>query len=180
LVFWSIHGVAHPGIQATCRMILTCFIWPGMQADVASWCRDCVACQWAKVTKQPWSLVQAIPIPPQRFSHMHVDLVGPLSASNDVTMYRITMIDWITHWLEAVPFRASRPPPAWKFSFLLGLQFWHARDRHVGQRYAVLFGLVSIILQRPQYEAQNDNFLPPTSHWPHRTDSYAAEGRTTD
>ncbi len=52
LVFKLIHGVAHPGVRATWRMITTHFVGPGMQADIASWCRDCVACQRAKMTKQ--------------------------------------------------------------------------------------------------------------------------------
>jgi hypothetical protein len=64
LVFKAIHEVAHPGIRATRRMIAARFLWPGMLTDVASWCRDCVACQRAKVTKQPRAPVQAIPIWP--------------------------------------------------------------------------------------------------------------------
>jgi hypothetical protein len=39
-VFWSIHGVAHPGVRATRRMIAARFVWPGMRTNVAAWCRD--------------------------------------------------------------------------------------------------------------------------------------------
>ncbi len=65
-----------------------------------------MACQRAKVTKQPRSPVQAIPIPSKRFSNVHVDLVGPFTASEDGFMYLITMVDRTTRWLEAVPLKS--------------------------------------------------------------------------
>jgi cleavage and polyadenylation specificity factor subunit 1 len=105
MVFKSIHGVAHPGIRATRRMVAARFVWPNMRADIASWCRDCVACQRAKVTKQPRASIQPIPIPRRRFSHVHVDLVGPLPASEDGYVYVMTMIDRTTRWLEAAPLK---------------------------------------------------------------------------
>jgi hypothetical protein len=87
------------------RMITACFVWPGMRVDIASWCRDCVACQRVKVTKQPRASVQPIPIPFRRFSHVHIDLVGPLPASEDRYMYIMTIVDQTTRWLEAVPLK---------------------------------------------------------------------------
>ncbi len=63
MVFNAIHGVAHPGIRANRRMMAARFLWPGIQSDIAIWCRNCVACQWAKVTRQPWAPVQPSPSP---------------------------------------------------------------------------------------------------------------------
>jgi hypothetical protein len=62
-----------------------------MRADIASLCRDCVACQLVKVTKQPRAPIQPIPIPPRRFNHVHVDLVAPLPVSEDGFMYIMTI-----------------------------------------------------------------------------------------
>ena len=42
-----------------------------------------------------------IPVPGCRFSHMHVDLVGLLPASEGC-MYLFTIIDCTTRWAEAV------------------------------------------------------------------------------
>ncbi len=69
-VFTAIHGLAHPGIRATRRLVAARFVWPGLATDVEAWCRDCVECQRAKVTRQPAAPVQPIPVPSRRFSHL--------------------------------------------------------------------------------------------------------------
>jgi cleavage and polyadenylation specificity factor subunit 1 len=79
------------------------FVWKGCNKNVAEWCRDCQHCQRGKITKQATAAVQPIPIPGRRFSHVHVDLVGPLPVSKEGYKYLFTMIDRSTRWLEALP-----------------------------------------------------------------------------
>jgi hypothetical protein len=48
-----------------------------MATDVAVWCRDCQLCARGKASPQHTAPFQSIPIPERRFTHVHVDLVGP-------------------------------------------------------------------------------------------------------
>jgi transposase InsO family protein len=104
-VFAAIHGLAHPGIRATRRLVAARAVWANMKADVGRWCRDCQQCSRGKSSSQAAAPVQPIPVPQQRFSHIHVDLVGPLPVSAAGYSYLFTAIDRSTRWLEAVPLK---------------------------------------------------------------------------
>jgi transposase InsO family protein len=103
-VFSAFHSLAHAGTRATRRLIAARAVWRGMNSDVASWVLDCQQCCRGKVTGQPAAPVQPIHVPGKGFSHVHVDLVGPLPVAEDGSTY-ITMMDRSTRWLEAVPLR---------------------------------------------------------------------------
>jgi hypothetical protein len=51
-----------------------------------------------------------IPIPSRRFSHIHIDLVGPLPSSQGHT-HILTVMDRTTRWAEAVPLPSTSAPP---------------------------------------------------------------------
>ena len=102
-VFNSLHSLAHPGIRASRRLISSRFVWRGLAADVGQWCRECAACQKAKITTQPTAPIHPIPVPARRFSHIHVDLVGPLPVSAGGHSHIMTFIDRSTRWVEVIP-----------------------------------------------------------------------------
>jgi hypothetical protein len=99
-VFNQLHGIVHPGVRATRRLLAARFVWPAMAADVAVWCRDCVACNRAKVTRHVQAPVQQMEVPRRRFSHIHVDLVGPLPVSKEGFTHLFTVVDRSTRWPE--------------------------------------------------------------------------------
>jgi transposase InsO family protein len=105
-VFEAFHGLAHAGTRATRRLIATRAVWRGMNSDVTAWIRDCQHCNRAKVTSQPAAPVQPIELPAKRFSHVQLDLVGPLPVTEDGSTYLLTMVDRSTRGLEAVPLRS--------------------------------------------------------------------------
>jgi len=47
--------------------------------------------------------VHPIQVPTNRFSHVHIDLMGPLLVAEDGSTYILTMVDGSTRLLEAVP-----------------------------------------------------------------------------
>jgi transposase InsO family protein len=101
-VFDSLHGMAHPGVKATKRLVSARYVWPNLAADVATWCKQCVGCQRGKVIRHVHLPPEQIPIPTRRFSHIHVDLVGPLPPSQGY-QYIFTIVDRTSRWVEAVP-----------------------------------------------------------------------------
>jgi transposase InsO family protein len=67
-----------------------------------------------QVSRQPGAKVHRhvslqaahIPVPVRRFSHVHVDLVGPLPSSSRFA-YLFTIVDRTTRWPEAVPLAST-------------------------------------------------------------------------
>jgi hypothetical protein len=101
-IFAHFHNVAHPGRLASCRIISSRFVWRGLSSDVTAWARGYLACQRGRIHRHTRLAPQPIPIPQRRFSHLHVDLVGPLQYSNNFN-YIFTIIDRTSKWMEAIP-----------------------------------------------------------------------------
>ena len=102
-VFAAFHDQAHPGAKATRRLMGDRVVWPCMNKDITEWVADCQECARSKVTRQPAAAIQPIPVPQQRFSHIHVDIVGPLPISKEGYRFVFTIIDRASRMLEAVP-----------------------------------------------------------------------------
>ena len=98
-VFDAMHGIAHPDMGASRRLILARYVWKRAAADMITMACACLTCQRGKVTKR-------IPVPSQHFSHVHVDLVGLLPASDGFT-YLFTVIERTTRWAEAIPLQST-------------------------------------------------------------------------
>ena len=105
-VFDSLHGLSHPGIRATQKLVTSRFVWPDINADVCRWARSCIQYQRAKVHKHTVTPQSKFPVPDARFDVVHIDLVGPLPPSKGFT-YILTCIDRFTRWPEAIPLTSS-------------------------------------------------------------------------
>ena len=55
-VFDAIHGLSHPSIRSTCKLIAAKFVWHGLAKQVRDWAKACIPCQRSKIhrhTKTP-------------------------------------------------------------------------------------------------------------------------------
>jgi hypothetical protein len=105
-VFEHLHGTAHSGRRVTRRLISSRYVWKGLSTDVTAWAKACLGCQWAKVHCYVQVPPQHILVPTRCFSHIHVDLVGPLPPSKGFT-YLFTIIDRTSRWPKAIPIAAT-------------------------------------------------------------------------
>ena len=104
-IFDSLHALCHPGIKVTTRMMSTRYFWRDIKKDPQAWCKECLACQSSKVGTHIKRPLKDLPVPTQRFTNVHMDIVGPLEPAdgNNKPRYLLTLIDSWTRWLEAVP-----------------------------------------------------------------------------
>ena len=101
-VFEIIHGLAHPGVKTTRRMLTEKFVWPRISSDASRWARECTTCQQSKVHQHTRAPISDFRVASRRFEHIHVDIVGPLPVSQGYT-HLLTIIDRYSRWPEAIP-----------------------------------------------------------------------------
>ena len=101
-VFDTVHGLSHPAIRTTCKLVTSKFVWHGIAKQVKEWAKTCLDCQRAKVQRHTRAPLSPIAVPNKRFDHVHIDLVGPLPPSQGFT-HLLTVVDRFTRWPEAIP-----------------------------------------------------------------------------
>lgn len=100
--FDVVHNLAHPGIKTSRKLVSKKFFWPSMNVDVGIWAKNCIRCQKCKVSRHTKSPLGNYPLTENRFSVLHIDLIGPMPISEN-KKYCLTIIDRYTRWPEAIP-----------------------------------------------------------------------------
>ncbi|XP_069186506.1 uncharacterized protein [Procambarus clarkii] len=97
----------HGGVSKTFQRLAKCFYWPHMKKDVRRFCKTCHTCQMAGKANQPVPKAPLCPIPSigEPFEHLILDIVGPLPPSTSGVQYLLTILDRVSRYPEAIPFK---------------------------------------------------------------------------
>ena len=90
-----------------CQNFKAQFYWPGMSEDVANFCRSCDVCQKTvvkgRVSKASLGRIPLIGVPFQRIA---IDLMGPFIPSARKHTHILTIVDYATRYVEAIPLKS--------------------------------------------------------------------------
>ena len=103
-VMKSLHNCGHTGIKESIRKISSHYYWNNMKTEITTYVQTCHGCQSVKNDKIKPPHFGQFDVPDQRFSHCHIDVVGPLPESNGFK-YLLTTMDRTTRFLLALPLR---------------------------------------------------------------------------
>ena len=94
-VFDVIHGLSHSSIHTSRRLIASKFVWYGLKKTGRGLGRSLHPMSNVQGSAAHQSLLQSFQMPGHHFDHFHIDLVGPLPASEGFT-YLLTMVNRFT------------------------------------------------------------------------------------
>ncbi|GFW42008.1 retrovirus-related Pol polyprotein from transposon opus, partial [Trichonephila clavipes] len=80
-IFQLIHGLAHPGIKSTVKLMTEKYVWSDIKKQVREWAKACIRCQKCKVSRHTKSKLGEFEQPDERFSVVHIDLIRKLPPS---------------------------------------------------------------------------------------------------
>ena len=101
----SLAGGGHLGIEKVKSSMIQKFYWPKMHNDITEYVRSCDRCQKAKKSKAtsrpPLTNMPQV----EKFERWHVDILGPITKTNDGFQYILLCVDVYTRWIEAFPLK---------------------------------------------------------------------------
>lgn len=97
----------HGGVRATLDRLNKLCYWPEMNKDVKEYVRECEVCQRFKPATEQAAPLRSYPPAEWPFARVHMDLIGPLNASQDGYKYILTCVDACTRYLVAVALRTK-------------------------------------------------------------------------
>jgi hypothetical protein len=96
---------AHLGAERIGAKIRDRFYWPKMLMDINSIIKSCPECQFSNNYKQSFEPLEPIKKTMRPFSHIHIDIMGPLPKTSSGFDYVLIVVDGFTKFVIAEPLR---------------------------------------------------------------------------
>ena len=103
-IFDMLHALSHPRVQASQKLVRQRFVWFGMRSDIRTFVQTCIKCLQAKVISHNQAPLHLFKVPNERFSRIHVDIVGLLPVSHNYS-YLLSFICRFTRHAKLIPLR---------------------------------------------------------------------------
>ena len=95
----------HLGVKSTQKRVANQYYWPSMKTDIKLFVNKCDSCKKVKPGKKVIGMGD-FRVPDKRFSHVMVDIVGPLPNSYGYR-FLLTAICRSTRNLQAIPLKEA-------------------------------------------------------------------------
>ncbi|XP_053449530.1 protein NYNRIN [Nycticebus coucang] len=109
-LIFCVHDIplgAHQRPEETYKKLRLLGWWPGMQEHVRDYCRSCLFCiprnltgSEVKIIESPWPLRSTAP-----WSNLQIEVVGPVTVSEEGHKHVLIVADPNTRWVEAFPLK---------------------------------------------------------------------------
>ena len=103
----SVTPAGHGGTSATLAKCRRFAFWIGMKADVKRYCEACPVCLKFRVKKKLPAPLQRYPEVSAPLERIHIDLVGPLTVTEEGYKYIFTAIDVMSRFAITAPIRSK-------------------------------------------------------------------------
>jgi len=97
------HGIGHEGYNKTYQRLRKSYYWNNMINDIKRIISKCEQCQLNRPKAYP-EPTEDIPIKVEGpFTHLGLDIIGPLEKTSNNNKYILVIVDYFTKWVEAEP-----------------------------------------------------------------------------
>jgi hypothetical protein len=99
--------VGHPGQARTLNILCLRYYWPKMRRDVQAYIQNCQECQQTKPSHEFRAPMGEVLEPSYPFQVTAMDICGPPPVTANNHRYLLTVLDYLTHYAEAVPLKQA-------------------------------------------------------------------------
>jgi len=102
-LIWKAHAIGHEGFEKTYERLKKSFYWKEMTIDIKRFISNCENCQLNKRNEIPEPTEKYATQVEAPFTHLGLDIIGPLQETSSGNQYIIVIVDYFTKWVEAQP-----------------------------------------------------------------------------